>query len=144
MAPKYLEAFRQAAREAKSYEKSEVNEKRGQSAGLNSSNSFFSYSEPSQDSAESDAAVCAVCCATGELWHLGEALVHQECVAFLPKPEPAEPSAVYRAVSAEPDGNGCRVQIVELPQAQRYRRTFAHLQLKPQALVDVGRWRECI
>src|SRR5262249_27064186 len=48
------------------------------------------------------------------------------------------------AVSAKPDGTGCRVEIVELPQAQRYRRTFAHLQLKPPALVDVGRWRQCV
>jgi hypothetical protein len=31
-----------------------------------------------------------------------------------------------------------------LPQAQRYRRTFAHLQLKPPALIDVARWRQCI
>jgi hypothetical protein len=50
----------------------------------------------------------------------------------------------YQAVSAKPDGTGCRVEIVELPQAQRYRRTFAHLQLKPPALVDVGRWRQCV
>src|SRR5215472_2670863 len=61
-----------------------------------------------------------------------------------PGKEPAEPSLAYQAVSAKPDGTGCRVEIVELPQAQRYRRTFAHLQLKPPALVDVARWRRCV
>jgi len=34
---------------------------------------------------------CAVCNAAGDLWHSGEVLVHQECAAFLPKAEPAEP-----------------------------------------------------
>ena len=85
-----------------------------------------------------------MCGAGGDLWHFGEALVHQECASRLPKPEPAEPTAAYQVVSAEPDGAGCRVEIVELPQAQRYRRTFAHLQLKPPALVDVARWRQCV
>jgi hypothetical protein len=46
------------------------------------------------------------------------------------------------SVPAEPDGDGCRVTIVELPaEGLRFRRTFAHLQLKPPALVDVARWR---
>src|SRR5262249_51767318 len=61
-----------------------------------------------------------------------------------PGKEPAEPSLAYQAVSAKPDGTGCRVEIVELPQAQRYRRTFAHLQLAPPALTDVCRWRQCV
>jgi hypothetical protein len=89
-----------------------------------------------------------VCSAGGDLWHLdtrtGPVAVHKQCAELLPKPDPAEPTAAYRAASAEPDGNGCRVEIVELPQAQRYRRTFAHLQLKPPALVDVARWRQCV
>src|SRR5439155_7018844 len=39
---------------------------------------------------------------------------------------PSEPTATYRAVSAEPDGTACRVEIVELPATGlRYRRTFA-------------------
>src|SRR5262249_39798977 len=92
--------------------------------------------------------LCSVCGAQGDLWTLdtptGPITVHEECARFLPKPEPAEPSAAYRGVTAEPDGTGCRVEIVELPQAQRYRRTFAHLQLKPPALVEVARWRECV
>jgi hypothetical protein len=89
--------------------------------------------------------VCAVCGATGDLWHHGEALVHQECVRFLPKPEPAEPTVAYRGVTADPDGVGCSVTIVEIPATGlRYRRTFAHLQLKPPALVDVARWRQCV
>jgi len=38
----------------------------------------------------------------------------------------------------------CRVEIVELPAGGRYRKVFAHLQLKPPALVDVGRWRQAV
>src|SRR5262245_21129154 len=91
---------------------------------------------------------CAVCGAADDLWTLdtpaGEVLVHQECAEFLPKQEPAGPSAAYRAVSAEPDGAGCRVDIIELPQAQRYRRTFGHLQLRPPALVEVARWQHAV
>jgi len=90
------------------------------------------------------ALVCAVCGAAGDLWHFGDALVHEQCARFLPKPEAAEPTAAYRATSVGPDGLGCRVEIVELPQAQRYRRTFAHLQLKPPALVPLERWRQCL
>lgn len=40
--PKYLEAFRRAAREAQGNEKNVFNEKRGKSEGLNSSNTFIS------------------------------------------------------------------------------------------------------
>jgi hypothetical protein len=39
---------------------------------------------------------------------------------------------------------GCRVEIVVLPQAARYRKVFAHLQLKPPALVPIGRWRRAV
>jgi hypothetical protein len=85
-----------------------------------------------------------VCGATGDLWHHGEALVHQECVCFLPKPEAAEPSLAYQEVSAEPDGPGCRVTIIELPQAQRYSRVLAVLQTKCPALVPFERWRRCV
>jgi hypothetical protein len=41
-------------------------------------------------------------------------------------------------------GSGCRVEIVELPAAGHYRKVFAFLQLKPPALVDVARWRQCV
>jgi hypothetical protein len=41
-------------------------------------------------------------------------------------------------------GSGCRVEIIELPAAGRYRKTFAFLQLKPPALVPVARWRQCV
>jgi hypothetical protein len=61
-----------------------------------------------------------------------------------PGKELAEPSVAYQAASAEPDGTGCNVEIVELPQAQRYRKVFAFLQLKPPALVDAVRWRQCV
>ena len=93
--------------------------------------------------------VCVVCNAPDDLWTLdtpaGEALVHRECARFLPKPEPAEPSAAYESVAAEPDGLGCKVTIVEIPATGlRYRRTFAHLQLRPPALVPEDRWRQCV
>jgi len=39
---------------------------------------------------------------------------------------------------------GCRVEIVELPQAQRYRKIFGVLQLRPPAMVPVERWRQCV
>jgi len=81
-----------------------------------------------------------VCGAAGDLWHYGDATVHRECAAFLPKPESAEPTAAYQATSAQPDGTGCQVEIIELPQAQRYRRVFAVLQMKCPALVPVERW----
>jgi hypothetical protein len=83
-----------------------------------------------------------VCNAAGDLWRYGEALVHRECVRFLPKPEPTD--LAYQAASAEPDGVGCRVEIVELPQAARYKKVFGVLQLRPPALVDVARWRRCV
>jgi hypothetical protein len=41
-------------------------------------------------------------------------------------------------------GSSCRVEIVELPQALRYRKVFAFLQFKPPALVPVERWRQCV
>jgi hypothetical protein len=134
--PKYLEAFRRAARESQTCEKSEVSEKRGKGGGLNSLNTLISHSESSQNPRESDAAVCAVCGAAGDLWHYGEVQVHRECAAFLPKPNLAEPSTAYQAAS--PD---CSVTIIELPQAQRYRKTFASL---PPALAPVERWRQVV
>jgi hypothetical protein len=88
---------------------------------------------------------CSVCGAGGDLWHLGETLVHQECASRLPKPDSAEPTAAYRGVTAEPDGSGCSVAIVEIPATGlRYRRTFAHLQLRPPALVPIERWQRCV
>ena len=88
--------------------------------------------------------LCSVCGAGGDLWHLGDALVHPECAKFLPRPEPAEPSAAYQAASAEPDGNDCSIEIVELPAAGRYRKVFSILQLRPPALIPVERWRQCV
>jgi hypothetical protein len=90
------------------------------------------------------APVCAVCGATGDLWCYGEALAHQECARLLPKSESAELSAAQESVSAGPEG-GCRVQVVEIPATGlRYRRTFAHLQLRPPAHVPEDRWRQCV
>jgi hypothetical protein len=144
--PKYLEAFRRAARETsgksitppkpQTREKSEVSEKRGggggRDRGLNSLNTLISPPVAPQN-------VCAVCGAPGDLWRFGDVLVHQDCAAFLPKPKPAEPTAAYQAASPE-----CLVTVIELPQAQRYRKTFAALQMKCPDLVDVARWRECV
>jgi hypothetical protein len=50
----------------------------------------------------------------------------------------------YRATSVGPDGVGCRVEIVELPQAGRYRKVFGILQLRPPDLIPVDRWRQCM
>src|SRR5262249_26662697 len=67
-------------------------------------------------------------------------LVHQECAAFLPKPESVEPAAVaYQAAS--PD---CSVTVIELPLAQRYRKTFAALQDRCPSLIPVERWQQCV
>jgi hypothetical protein len=100
--PKYLEAFRRAARETETCEKSaalsgpqnreksEVGEKRRKQEGLNSLN------------------------------------------------------PPYQAVSVEPDSTGCKVEIIELPQAQCYRKVFVVLQTRCPALVDVARWRQCV
>jgi hypothetical protein len=94
---------------------------------------------------ETPEAVCAVCNAAGDLWHFGDTMVHEECAACLPKPEPAEPSAAYRAGSAERDGTGCKATIVEIPaKGLRFRRTYAHLQLRSPACVPEDRWRQCI
>jgi len=92
---------------------------------------------------------CVVCHAGKNLWHLdapaGPVLIHEQCARFLPRPEPAEPSAAYRAVSAEPDGLACRVTIVEIPaKGLRYQRVFAHLLLKPPAYIPEDRWQQCI
>jgi hypothetical protein len=38
----------------------------------------------------------------------------------------------------------CRVEIVVLPQAQRYRKVFAHLQLRAPTMVPVGRWQRAV
>ena len=80
-----------------------------------------------------------MCHAGGDLWRFGEALVHQECAAFLPQPESAEPTAAYQAASPE-----CSVTVIELPQAQRYRRVFGILQTKCPALVPIERWRQAV
>jgi hypothetical protein len=50
----------------------------------------------------------------------------------------------YRATSAEPDGSGCTVEIIELPPAQRYRKAFGALQLRPPSFIPLERWRRCV
>src|SRR5215831_6749075 len=94
-------------------------------------------------------ALCSVCRAGGDLWTLdtptGPVTVHEECSRFLSKPEPAGPTAAYRAASSGPDGCGAEVTIVEIPATGlRYRRTFAHLQLRPPAYIPEDRWRMAI
>jgi hypothetical protein len=90
-----------------------------------------------------------VCGVGGDLWHLdtptGSVLVHEQCAKFVPvRAGTTDPTMAYRATSAEPNGPGCEVTIVEQPQAQRYRRTFAHLQLRPPAYIPEDRWRMAI
>jgi len=71
-------------------------------------------------------------------------LVHEQCAKFVPVGAgTAAPTMAYRATSAEPDGTSCKVEIVELPQAQRYRRAFGVLQ-RPPAHVPEVRWRQCV
>lgn len=48
------------------------------------------------------------------------------------------------AAAAPEEEAGCKVEIIELPQAQRYRKVFAFLQLQPPALVPVERWQRCV
>jgi hypothetical protein len=98
---------------------------------------------------EAPEAVCAVCGAADDLWHLdtpaGTVSVHPECAEFLPKPDPAMPTAAYQGVTAEPGGVTCKVTIVEIPAiGLRYRKAFGVLQLHPPAMVDVARWQQCI
>jgi hypothetical protein len=93
--------------------------------------------------------LCSVCRAGGDLWTLdtptGPVTVHEECSRFLSKPEPAGPTAAYRAASSGPDGCGAEVTIVEIPATGlRYRLTFAHLQLRPPAYIPEDRWRMAI
>jgi hypothetical protein len=49
------------------------------------------------------------------------------------------------AALAQPGGIACRVTIVELPaKGLRYRKAFAHLQLKPPDHVPVDRWQHAV
>jgi hypothetical protein len=48
------------------------------------------------------------------------------------------------ATTAEPSSTRCKVEIVELPQAHRYRKTFAFLQLKAPAHIPEDRWRQAV
>jgi hypothetical protein len=59
-------------------------------------------------------------------------------------PTVSPPTMVFRATSIGPDGTGCTVEIMELPQAHRCRKVFGVLQLRPPAMVDVARWRQCV
>jgi hypothetical protein len=105
----------------------------------NAKRASHSYPQNLQNVRSPSASVCAVCNAADDLWHFGDAMVQAECARFLAKPEIAEPSAAYQ--TASPD---CRVEIIELPQAERYRRPFGVLQLRPPALVEFKRWRQCV
>jgi hypothetical protein len=142
---KYLDMIRRAESERAGCDKSVLSDR---STPLRSHTSLMSHvaAPPPSSVDTAPTAVCAVCGAGGELWTLdtptGAVAVHEECARFLPKPDHAEPSAAYQATAAEPDGTACKVEIVELPQAGRYRKVFGVLQLRPPALVDVARWRQ--
>jgi hypothetical protein len=51
------------------------------------------------------------------------------------------PSFISRTRSICPDGSGCTVEIIELPQAARYRRAFAVLQVRCPDHAPPGRWQ---
>jgi hypothetical protein len=55
-----------------------------------------------------------------------------------------QPSLAHEAVSADPSGATCKVEIVEQPQVPRYRGVFGVLQLRPPAYVPEDRWRQCV
>src|SRR5262245_3269452 len=58
---------------------------------------------------------------------------------------PAYPQNVQNpSAPTDPDGTGCKIEIVELPQAGRYRKVFGVLQLRPPALVPIERWQQAI
>jgi hypothetical protein len=57
-------------------------------------------------------------------------------------PKNATPAYPQNFQNLEPPS--AKVEIVELPQAPRYRKVFALLQLRPPALVEVDRWRQCV
>ena len=54
------------------------------------------------------------------------------------------PPPAYRARSMPPSGGGCLVEIIELPQAQRFRKVFAILQLRCPDHVPVERWKRAV
>jgi hypothetical protein len=62
----------------------------------------------------------------------------------LDHPQNLRSPSVPEAAAAEPSSTRCKVEIVELPAAARYRKVFGFLQLKPPALVAEARWRLCV
>jgi hypothetical protein len=75
----------------------------------------------------------------------GSSLVASNASRIAPAIKAAIRENKPRLIAALVGSAGCRVTIVEIPATGlRYRRTFAHLQLKPPALVDVARWRQCV
>ena len=54
------------------------------------------------------------------------------------------PTMVYRARSICPDGSGAVVEIIELPQALRFRKVFGVLQARCPDHVPVERWRMAV
>jgi hypothetical protein len=65
-------------------------------------------------------------------------------VPSVPPVSGVSPAMAYQAISVGPDGSRCKVQIVELPRAQRYRKTFGLLQTKCPALIPFNRWKACV
>jgi hypothetical protein len=92
--------------------------------------------------------ICAVCHASGNLWLIdtgaGPVLVHEICARRLPKAESVPPSAVAYQAATAASGITCSVTIIELPAQRTYAKAFGALQMKPPALVEVDRWRQCV
>jgi hypothetical protein len=77
----------------------------------------------------------------------GESLVASNASRIAPAIKAAirEHKPQIIAALIAPPGPGCRVTIVEIPATGlRYRRTYAHLQLKPPAYIEETRWQQCI
>src|SRR5262249_19722774 len=93
------------------------------------------------------ARTCAQCAAPGATCGTstpptGSVLAHEQCAKFLPVGAgTADPIMAYRARSAEPDGPGCEVTIIELPRAQRHRKVFGVLEPRGPDHVPIKRWR---
>jgi hypothetical protein len=74
----------------------------------------------------------------------GDSLVASNASRIAPTIKAAIRANKPQIMAALTDGTGCEVEIIELPEATRYRKVFGVLQLKPPALIPLARWRQCV
>jgi hypothetical protein len=74
----------------------------------------------------------------------GDSLVASHASRIAPAIKAAIRENKPQIIAALANPDGARVEVIELPAAGRYRKTFAHLQLKPPAYISVERWRQCV